>query len=211
MLPDPAAFEPPFRFRDACVNMRSLVKEARGTGQSMRITLFAISALFGLAFLPVPNASLADSTGCERASGTGEDTGIRVLADQAKADLRFDCREDALVTVTAALPPGAVTQVRMFWPGARAGAALEVALEDRTSEHWISARLVEQRSSGQVVSLRWQAPDGDEAGTRRSALVRIGDRKLAVRLEVLSADHLFRDGFDVDPVIGQFSMVIPTG
>jgi hypothetical protein len=177
----------------------------------MRITLIAITLLSGAAYLALSEVARADSEACSLAtSAAAAPAGVRLLAGQDPGDeLRVECREGDLVAITAALSQGAVAQARLFW-NAPAEAPVRVTPVDSEAVDWLSAHRVAAQRGGQILSLRWQAPAGDPAGTLRSANVRVGDRVVEVHLEVVSTDNLFRDGFDVDPVIGQFSMVVHT-
>lgn len=135
-----------------------------------------------------------------------EGAGWRVHAPGplAAESMALSCRDGRLDAFSFRVRPGDRLQLALRAPSGAGAVALVDAVESPQGPVFA---LRAGREDGRH-TLTVHAPEGAVAGARFSAGLETsaGDR-LALTLEVIEQQPLFRDDFGVDPVIGQFSMV----
>lgn len=126
--------------------------------------------------------------------------------------VRISCRAGRVSGVSIRLSPGGSAQARIVLVGGSDHAA-SLAAEGGLPKEWsgLSARRINARTT--VVTISITAPDQAEVGSAfsdRLSVTRAGlEFDIPINLEILDDGPLFRDEFDnVDPVIGQFSVIL---
>lgn len=140
------------------------------------------------------------------------DDGVRAVAaaDQQSPGVEFACRDGGLSAVSVAIVPGQGGEIRLlagsaFFHGQAPGAV------DGSLSEWSAVTTQRRDSGGQLVILTLSVPASAKVGRVYTGRLRLGAAESGVeiplRLEIVEEQPLFRDEFDVDPVIGQFSLV----
>lgn len=175
-----------------------------------------------LLFLGVGAASEAlagGNGGClvafeEGSSGGALPQGVRAVAPAGNEDpsrVRFSCNADRVSGLVIRLAPGQAAEARLVFVGSGEYAA---GLDSGTGWPADWSRVDHRRLDSQtvIITLSVAAPDSAPAGRVFSDRLNLGSQRagqaIPVTLEIIEGGPLFRDDFDdVDPVIGQFSMI----
>lgn len=125
----------------------------------------------------------------------------------------FACKSDRVSGVTIRLVPGQFAEARLVLTGTPEH-ALALLPEADLPTDWGRVDSRRLNADTLLVTLRLAVPKGNESGRafagRLSLAPSTANLDVPVTLEIIDETPLFRDEFDVDPVIGQFSMVVET-
>ncbi|RFF32019.1 hypothetical protein [Wenzhouxiangella sediminis] len=173
----------------------------------------ALALLLAMAWAP---GGVAQDGGrdCLVASESGRlPEGVRAiepLVDSRLEVIRVACADNRVSGLTIKLVAGRSTVARILLVGGSrhaaslTGAGLPNAWVD------LSARRIGAGTT--LLTLSVEAPDSAEAGSTFSDILSVKrsgrEFDIDVSLEVLDEGPLFRDEFDVDPMMGQFSLVM---
>lgn len=164
-------------------------------------------AIIGLACIACSGVRAQAEPCTVDAARAGGDAGLFAVAGEADPSaVSIECQGSALAGLTARLSAGERTSARIFWRQGEAGTVRLVAGPE-AGPNWLAQTSQLVDGSGRWITLEWSAPDSARPGTRRTVRLSAGEWSIGVSLEVIDGGALFQDGFDVDPVIGQFSMV----
>jgi hypothetical protein len=141
------------------------------------------------------------------------DLGLRAVApadDRRSPVIGFECRGESLSGVSVAIVPGQRSEIRLLaGSGTLAGEDL-LAVGGPLSE-WSLVTSQPREAGGRDVTLTLSVPASAKIGRVFSGHLRPGGAgsgvEIPLTLELIEEEPLFRDEFDVDPVIGQFSFV----
>lgn len=145
----------------------------------------------------------------------------RVVAYRAPGSVRLPgaieiaCLDRQVERISVVLPAGSGRELVLL-VGRHSGVEIKTGLEE--SADWANVAVEASRdgSAGRVV-ISFRAPDDAEEGTVLAGELQLyapamrDDRRptsIPLQLTVRGEAPLFRDQFDVDPVIGQFSQVM---
>jgi hypothetical protein len=199
-----------------------------------RSTIVNAAAIFCAAGIALPGAamgqggdapclSLSDPTIDAQAVAEGGTSGpfLVTISDAAGVVARIQCADGSLERLVVRAEPGQRAEVQLLL----ANAGLEPVMigHDMTAEQaWSSDWVHLEMFAGEVpagdflpISLVLDVPAGFEPGSRHEqqfVLIDEGERlALTVILEVIEEQPMFRDGFEIDPVLGQFSYRLHSG
>lgn len=174
----------------------------------------------GMAFLPLLalGADTCVHESEDRAAMLREDAVSAVESPESArspGSVELVCQQNSISRINVILPAGERRGLVLV-AGSRDGQPLQPRLAD--TEGW--ARLViEESSDGSAIRLNVEivAPEAGTKGEKRSGSLLLfstpnqrGEPLITIPLELTIDEEqpLFRDQFDVDPVIGQFSLVM---
>lgn len=174
--------------------------------------------LLGAAIAPAAAAAEAGG-GClvalEGSADLGElPKGVRAIApasSEGRARVLFACLEGRVSGLTIRLVPGQFAEASLVLVGFPEQAATLTA-ENGLPADWSRVESRSLNAETTLITLSISAPDSAQSGKAFSERLRLAsspsDLDIPVMLEILDRRPLFRDKFDdIDPVIGQFSMV----
>ncbi|WP_147306652.1 MULTISPECIES: hypothetical protein [unclassified Wenzhouxiangella] len=178
-----------------------------------------MNLLTGLALLPL-SAVGADSCVLEADGGSEMASGDAVRALESPETARLPgtleivCQKHGIARIDIALPVGARRGLSLI-SGGRDGRTLQPQLKDTGS--WASLAVEEGPDGATRLKVGFLAPASAKEGdafTGSLVLIDPSSRSdepvltIPLNLSIRGEVPLFRDQFDVDPVIGQFSLVI---
>lgn len=180
----------------------------------------ACCALLLVIAVLAPAAMAQGDGGClveldEAASLRGAGPGVRAVVPghgERGPRVLFACKSGRVSGVSIRLVPGQFAEARLVLTGAPEH-ALALVPEAGLPPDW--GRVTSRRLNPDtlLVTLALAVPDGAESGRAFAGRLSLAPRRanldVPVTLELIEETPLFRDEFDVDPVIGQFSMVEP--
>lgn len=175
--------------------------------------IFLLSLTASGAVMPASAQSACLLTPEAVRSGGALPNGLWVLAPAKTGSgpgVEIACEDGRVAGVTMRLVPGQLGRVDLFLTGQSAPRATFFSDEGMPSE-WSRMEIRTPDSGGTVITLKIETPDSVQAGPVYSGQARLGDDRsgvtIPVTVELIEDAPLFRDTFDVDPVIGQFSQV----
>jgi len=166
----------------------------------------------------VVSAVAAERDDCLMSSGGDAHApveGVRAIMPTKgeRATVSFACQAGDVSGVTIRLVPGQAAQARLFVAASPEHIAA-LAAENGLPPEWCQVESHVLDSGTTAVTLSIATPPTAEVGQVFSDRLRLSpDRdgqpglEIPVTLEFIEEGPLFRDKFDVDPVIGQFSMI----
>ena len=191
---------------------------------------FAFMTLLAMtAFLPGVVWGAGVESGCLTANGhlQPEESGpaelfLTAAADDSGVVSRLSCVDGSLERISLRVEPGQHAEIALTLSNAGFEPTLisqAMASEHAWSSEWVHLEVLqgEVPAGGALpVALIVSVPTDYAPGTRheqRFDLVGEEGKGLSVvvALEVIEEQPMFRDGFDVDPVLGQFSYRIAPG
>lgn len=150
-------------------------------------------------------------------SGAGRLTpGVRAVVPESSeraASVQYSCRSDRVSAVTIRLVPGQVGEARVMLVDMPEQVPALVSGSELPSE-WSQVAVRPLDAETTLVTLTISVPASARSGSAFSGHLGVAgasaDLDIPVTVEIVGEAPLFRDDFDefdVDPVIGQFSMV----
>lgn len=185
----------------------------------MRFSITFSILMAGMAMLPM---WAAGADGClheaEDGSGLVLENSVRAVEtpDSARppGSVELVCQQDSIARINVILPAG-TRRGLVLVAGSRDGQLLESRLAD--AEGWATLAVEKSRDgSASRISLEILAPQEGAEGEVHAGSLLLFDASsredeplvtIPFRLTIGGKEPLFRDQFDVDPVIGQFSLV----
>ncbi len=141
---------------------------------------------------------------------------LAAVGDQAGVVARLSCANGSLEQITLRAEPGQRSEVALALANVGFDPAListAMTADAAWNAEWVHLEVLQAEvPAGGVlpISLVLAVPSDSEPGSRHEhRFDLVGEEgeilSVAVVLEVIAEQPMFRDGFDVDPVLGQFS------
>lgn len=148
----------------------------------------------------------------DRGGEYGDLSGIRALipADSGPdGRIAYRCGDGAVSGLNVRLAPGQAAEARLLLARRPGDDDLEPGFSEGLPASWAALRATVVGGDALLVVLSISVPETASPGTVHSdRLVLSGQHRAGIplTLRVIESEPLFRDGFGVDPVIGQFSL-----
>lgn len=194
------------------------------TAKRLHLVWLAIAA--AIAGGPVAAADESAAAGCLLAAGSGEPPTRALMldgADSPAASLRLFCDRREIEQLTLPVPHGQTARVTLSLGGSgerELAYRLGVATAGGQSSSWLvidAPSGIIPAGSRRPVTLTFHAHEALEVRSRHrlDLIIELGagdkqvELSVPVELHVLEEAPLFRNRFEVDPVLGQFSQRAP--
>ncbi len=175
--------------------------------------LQTLASWLGLAVVLCAGWATARAADCVLAdAASAAPSGLQLLEGAASNDgIRAECEGSSLTAVRLALPAGSrETLTLLLSADAEAMDQFKLAVAGDSFPDWLGVASVDAIPSQHAfaISIELRAlGDGGVASLTLSSTAPAGTRDwpLTIELQVLAEQPMFRDRFEIDPVMGQFS------